>query len=105
MLNQSEYQYTAAARHLTNRVYNEYKSIIDPNNLRSKDWVIDHVYSIFDGFVNNVPLDVICHYSNLKIIHKTDNSSKGFKSGKTLTQLYEDSGYAVSTSSMPSFGV
>lgn len=93
-------QYTAAVRHLTNIIYDEYKDIIDPNNLRSMDWVLDHVYSIYDGFVNEVPLDVICHWTNLELISKSDNSSKGPKSNKTLEELYE--GYASPTSSIPS---
>jgi len=83
-------QYTAACRHRTNLVYKEFGHIIDPDNIRSKEWVIDHIFSIRDGFSNNVPIDIICHHSNLKIISKTDNSSKNCRSNKTLEQLYED---------------
>ena len=86
----SRKQYTAAVRHRTNLVYQEFKHILDPNNLRSRDYVLDHVYSVFDGFVNEVPLDIICHPTNLKLIHKTDNSSKNCRSDKTIEQLYED---------------
>jgi len=86
----SRKQYTAAARHQTNLTYQKYKHILDPDNKRSRDYVLDHIYSIFDGFTNNIPVDVICHYTNLKLIHKTSNSSKNCRSDKTTEQLYED---------------
>lgn len=93
----SRKQYTAAARHQTNLTYQQYKHILDPNGLRSRDYVLDHIYSVFDGFMNQVPLNVLCHYTNLKLIHKTDNSSKNCRSDKTLKQLHED--YELASSS------
>ena len=86
----SRKQYTAAVRHRTNLVYGEFKYILDPDNKRSRDYVLDHVYSVFDGFTNEVPINVLCHHTNLKLIHKTDNSSKNCRSDKTIEQLYED---------------
>lgn len=86
----SRKQYTAAVRHQTNLVYREFKHILDPQGLRSREWVLDHVYSVVDGFTNKVPVNVLCHYSNLKLIRKTDNSSKNCRSDKTLKQLWED---------------
>lgn len=83
-------QYTAAARHLTNKMYRQHQSSIDPNSLRGKEWYLDHVFSISDGYLNGVPLDVICHPSNLVIMYYRDNSSKGLKSAKSLTDLYDD---------------
>lgn len=86
----SRKQYTAAVRHRTNVVYKEFKHILDPQGLRSREWVLDHVYSVVDGFTNEVPINVLCHHSNLKLIKKTDNSSKNCRSNKTLEQLWED---------------
>jgi hypothetical protein len=86
----SRKQYTASARHQTNLTYKQYKHILDPNNLRSREYVLDHIYSVFDGFTNEVPVNVLCHYTNLTLIHKTDNSSKNCRSDKTIEQLYED---------------
>jgi len=83
-------EYTAAARYLTNIIYIQHRNQVDPKNLRSFDFVLDHVYSIFDGFINNVPLDIITHQSNLQIINRKSNSSKGARSDKTLKRLYED---------------
>ena len=86
----SRKQYQHAVRWLTNTIYKKYKDIIDPAGKRSKEWVVDHIYSLSDGFYNNVPLDIICHPTNLRLIHNSDNSRKRDKSGKTLKQLYED---------------
>ena len=83
-------QYTAAARHQTNLVYKKHKDLIDPDGLRSFDFVLDHVFSISDGFKHNVPIDVISHYTNLELVARVVNSTKHAKSGKTLEQLYED---------------
>lgn len=83
-------QYFHAVRHLTNKVYNEHIDQIDPGRLRSKDVVVDHIFSVRDGFDNNVPLDVICHWTNFQMLAKKDNSSKNYRSDKTLSDLYED---------------
>lgn len=82
-------QYTAACRYLTDKVYAEYKNIIDPESKRSMTWVLDHIYSISEAFANDVPIDVVCHYSNMQIIHKNENSSKNSRCDMTLEQLYE----------------
>lgn len=85
----SRSQYNAACRYYTNKIYKAYREILDPEGKRSFWWVLDHKYSINDGFKNNVPIDVICHPSNLELIHKSDNSSKNCKSNRTLEELYE----------------
>jgi endogenous inhibitor of DNA gyrase (YacG/DUF329 family) len=59
-------------------------------NKRSKDVHLDHIYSISEGFRNNVPPEIIGHWTNLRLISKIENSSKGTKCHKTLEQLYED---------------
>jgi hypothetical protein len=101
-LKRSQKQYTAAARHLTNRVYQEMIDLIDPERRRSMDWVVDHIFSIYDGYTNEVPLDVICHWTNLQIIQKSQNSSKGPRSSITLEELYERYRQTAPTSSTPS---
>jgi len=51
---------------------------------------VDHIYSITDGFINNVPVNVISDISNLRLIRDTENYKKHKKSEKTLDELYED---------------
>ena len=70
--------------------YRRNKDTLDPNGLRSKDWHVDHIYSVTDGFLNNVPINIISDISNLRLIPATDNYAKHRKSEKTLEQLYED---------------
>lgn len=48
------------------------------------------MYSIQQGFANNVPYTVIGHYTNLQIISAKDNLSKSNKCNKMLEQLYYD---------------
>lgn len=59
-------------------------------NKRSKDFHLDHIYSISEGFKNNIPPEIIGHWTNLRLIPKIENSSKGSRCHKTKEQLYED---------------
>jgi hypothetical protein len=64
------------------------------NRIRSKKnnfgYQLDHVYSIFDGFTNKVPPEIIGHISNLQFILWEENLSKNNKSKKSLKQLFID---------------
>ncbi|MFC8561402.1 helix-turn-helix domain-containing protein [Peribacillus frigoritolerans] len=55
-------------------------------------YVIDHMYSVKDGFVNKVPLSVISHTYNLRLIPKYENLNKASKSVITLDELYKGVG-------------
>lgn len=64
---------------------------INPNGLqRSNELHLDHNYSISEGFKNNIPPEIIGHWTNLRLIPKIENSSKGSRCHKTKEQLYED---------------
>lgn len=85
--------------------YERHKHILDPENKRGKNWHVDHIYSITDGFINDVPINIISDISNLRLISATDNYKKNKSSYKSLEELYEDyqSFYqALPSSSMPS---
>lgn len=49
---------------------------------------VDHIYSVLDGFKNEVPPSAISHPCNLRILEAMRNSSKGSKSEITLAELY-----------------
>jgi len=83
-------QYRRRVSQYSNTQYNRYKHIVDPSNKRGKDWHLDHIYSISQGYLNNVPVNVIGDISNLCIISSSDNIKKGLKCNKTLKSLYED---------------
>ncbi len=75
----------------TNKNWYEHFHSINPNGLqRSRDLHLDHIYSIAEGFTNNIPPEIIGHWTNLRLLPKLDNSSKGANSHKTKEQLYED---------------
>ena len=86
--NRSFKQYNAAVRYYTNKIYQQNKLVLDPHSLRSKEWVLDHIYSVYDGYRNSVPIETLCHPANLRLIAKTQNSSKGPTSIVTLDELY-----------------
>jgi hypothetical protein len=56
----------------------------NPNGL-----VKDHMYSVADGAVNDVPVTVINHPANCQLITYQENASKFSKSSITLEELYE----------------
>lgn len=83
-------QYRRRANQYANTQYNRYISEIDPKKMRSNEWHVDHIYSITDGFLNNVPINIISDITNLRLIRSTDNYKKHQKSEKTLHKLIED---------------
>jgi hypothetical protein len=64
--------------------------LLDPERKRGKDWHIDHIYSVEDGFLNNVPPNIMGHVSNLRLISSKENYAKHKRSEKSIEELYED---------------
>lgn len=83
-------QYSNRANQYANTQYNRYIETIDPEKKRGKTWHIDHIYSVTDGFLNDVPINIISDISNLRLLDDKSNYAKHKKSEKTLNQLYED---------------
>lgn len=83
-------QYRHRVQQYSETQYNKYKHIIDPENKRGADWHLDHIYSVSQAYINNVPIDIVCHYTNLRIISATENMKKYIRCDKTLEQLIED---------------
>lgn len=54
-----------------------------------KGYHLDHKYSVFEGFKNNVPVEIIGHFCNLEMLHYSENTSKGEKCSITLDHLKE----------------
>lgn len=51
--------------------------------------VIDHKYSIKEGFINQVPLSILSHVCNIEMISFSDNAKKGAKCSQTMEELIE----------------
>jgi len=79
--------YSNQIRRLTEENINKYS--LKDIELRGKDWHLDHKYSIYDGFKNNVPVYIIAHIQNLEIISQEENSKKQRSSSVSLEDLLE----------------
>lgn len=63
---------------------------INPNRLDRSKWNLDHIFSVQEGFKQNVDPAIIAHYTNLRMLEPSKNYSKGMRCDKTLEQLLED---------------
>lgn len=80
--NMSFKEYAKKARYFAYFYYGRGKLIEDGK-------VIDHIYSVKDGYSNKVPLSIISNPSNLRLISQKQNLTKAFRSDITLQQLYD----------------
>lgn len=69
--------------------YRRYKDIIDPENLRSREYHIDHRYSIIQGFLENIDPKILSSPFNLEIKSSYDNCSKQGKCDISIEELLE----------------
>jgi hypothetical protein len=83
-------QYRHRVQQYSDTQYNLHNTKLDPEGLRSKHYHLDHIYSVSDAWLNEVPVNVVGDISNLRMISDKENYSKHRNSHKSLTQLYED---------------
>jgi hypothetical protein len=62
---------------------------IENINLRSREFPLDHRYSIHEGFNNGVDPSIIGHWANLRIVTVRENSRKQSMCSISLDQLKE----------------
>ena len=89
-------KYRQLVTFLTEKTYKKFKQEINPNDLQRKSgsggYHLDHKYSVFQGFVDDIPSYIIACKYNLQILPGPENLSKGIKcsiSLECLTSLYE----------------
>ena len=82
-------QYKQKINRLTEISYRRFKHIIDPLNLRSKDYHIDHRYSIIQGFFEKIEEYIISSPFNLEIKTSKENLSKQGKCDISIEELLE----------------
>ncbi len=73
-------RYAKVARYVAYRHYRFGRSI--PEGL-----VIDHIFSIADGFAHGVPIPVISHPTNLRLVSREENGRKGARSLVTIEEF------------------
>ena len=81
--------YNTIVDYFTNITYFKYRELIDPDHLRGKGHHLDHKYSKFMGFVNQVDPKIIASLDNLEILPEKENMSKGAKCSIDLSYLIE----------------
>jgi len=83
--------YRAEVVQLTNINYKKYFYFINPNKLKRsyRTYHIDHIYSVIDGFNNNISPEIIASPVNLQMLANDKNFSKKGASHMTLEQLYD----------------
>lgn len=83
--------YYMKVREITKQSWVKNYLLINPTRItRSNEWHLDHIFSISEGLNNNIPPEIIGHWTNLRLIPKKENSSKGGNCHKTKEKLYED---------------
>lgn len=83
--------YTRRARRLSKRTYEKWSHVLNPNGYKigRTDYHIDHKLSIRDAYDLKVPMEILCHPENLRVILSGDNIRKGRSSVISLTDLTE----------------
>jgi len=75
---------------LSNHNFRKFYYIINPNKLKRAKYKfhLDHIYSVADGFKNNISPEIISNLNNLQMLWWKDNISKKDKSEITKQLLY-----------------
>lgn len=80
--------YSRKVRLLTKKTFNEnYDYLIDAY-LRGDDYHLDHIYSLYDGFNNDITPEIIASICNLQIIPREVNLKKQTNSWISKEELF-----------------
>lgn len=86
----TEYQKYAKAvyKFTANQQLNLLKNIEKRGHYNNNGYHLDHIFSIFDGFRFNIPIEIIGDIVNLRFIPAAQNTGKSGKSDLSLTNLF-----------------
>jgi len=82
-------QYKQKVNRLSEISYRRFKHIIDPLNLRGKDYHVDHKYSIIQGYFDGIEEEIISSPFNLEIKTSRENCSKQGDCDISIEELVE----------------
>lgn len=82
--------YYQAVGYWTKLSWQEQFDDINPDRLDRSKFDLDHIYSKQQGFRDNIPPYIIGHFTNLRMLDKRTNYSKGMRCDKTQAQLFDD---------------
>lgn len=86
------YVYRYRVFYQTEKNYKTNLDLVNPDKLersRYGAYHIDHIYSIRDAFLNDVPIEVVSHPCNLRMMSESENKRKNGRSDITLEELYQ----------------
>lgn len=89
-LNMTKDEYYQAVHRITEHAYSRNIDILDPNRMRSPDFHIDHQVSVYYGYQNEIPPYIIGDITNLRMMDRTSNISKGYRNSITIHELIEN---------------
>jgi hypothetical protein len=81
------YKYRQRVKSITEKVFKKNFDLISNLFFRGKEYHLDHIYSVYDGFINNVEPEIISSLPNLQLIKKSVNLKKSSTSWQSLEQL------------------
>ena len=82
--------YYESVRYHTQLNWRNHFDKINPQRLNRSKNSLDHIYSIHQGFQDSIPPYIIGHWTNLRVIPLSKNSSKGSECHKSKEQLFDD---------------
>jgi hypothetical protein len=82
--------YKERVKYFTELSWRNHFNKINPERLNRSLIDLDHIYSIQQGFEDNIPPYIIGHWTNLQMLEKKENYSKGRRCDKSRDQLFED---------------
>lgn len=89
--NKSDWEnYCRKIRQLTKKNFKKYYNEIPDADFRSRKNHLDHMYSVYSGFINKIPIEIIAHYKNFRIVKHDINESKGTNNIITINKLIEE---------------
>jgi len=85
------YIYRKTVYRLTEQTYKKFHKVINPNNVKRGrgKYHLDHMFSILEGFKNNIPPYILSHKANLQMLLESDNISKDFRCDITMEELFK----------------
>jgi hypothetical protein len=88
--NHTEFQiYSKKVRNLTEKTFKENFDLICILFFRGKEYHLDHIFSVYEGFINSIEPEIISSVVNLQLLPRLINLKKSFHSWQTLEELME----------------
>lgn len=83
--------YRSAVTYYTDKTYEQYKDIINPENLERGVHTnhVDHIFPVILGWRNNIDPKDISHPKNLRMLSSEGNRSKGDRTDMSLDDFYK----------------